>query len=201
MSDAPRHLDVITIGRAGVDLYGQQVGGNLEDVHSFAKYLGGCPANIAVGTSRLGLRSAIITRVGDDHMGRFLMNEFRREGVCVDGVGVDSERLTALVILGIKDKDTFPLIFYRENCADMALSESDISEDLIVQSQSILLTGTHLSTEQTRAAARSAIACAQANGCKIILDIANQPIGLNLHGLTLPRTSQAPHWQEGPTPP
>ncbi|ABI75974.1 kinase IolC [Hyphomonas neptunium ATCC 15444] len=181
MTDLRRTLDVITIGRAGVDLYGQQVGGNLEDVHSFAKYLGGCPANIAVGASRLGLRSGIITRVGSDHMGRFLQTEFQREGVNTDGIVTDKERLTALVILGIQDEDTFPLIFYRENCADMALCEADIDTSFIAQSRSILITGTHLSTEQTRATSRAAITAAKASNCSIILDIDYRPV---LWGLT-----------------
>ena len=61
-------LDVITIGRASVDLYGQQIGSRLEDITSFAKSVGGCPANISVGTARLGLRSALLTRVGDEQM-------------------------------------------------------------------------------------------------------------------------------------
>ena len=133
--------DVITLGRSGVDLYGQQIGGRLEEMSSFAKYLGGCPANIAVGTSKLGLRSAIITRVGDDHMGRFLTEELNANGVSLNGVRVDADRLTALVILGVRDRETFPLIFYRENCADMALSTDDIDEDLIASSQSVLLVG------------------------------------------------------------
>ena len=60
-------LDVITIGRASVDLYGQQIGSRLEDVTSFAKSVGGCPANIAVGSARLGLDVAVLTRVGDEH--------------------------------------------------------------------------------------------------------------------------------------
>ena len=90
-------LDVITIGRAGVDLYGQQVGGRLEDMGSFSKYIGGSPTNIACGTARLGLKSGLITRVGDEHMGRFIREQLVREGVDVRGVATDPERLTALV--------------------------------------------------------------------------------------------------------
>ena len=74
-------LDVITIGRASVDLYGQQIGSRLEDIASFAKSVGGCPANIAIGTARLGLKSALITRVGDEQMGRFIREQLAREGV------------------------------------------------------------------------------------------------------------------------
>jgi 5-dehydro-2-deoxygluconokinase len=65
-------LDVIAIGRCSVDLYGQQIGARLEDVASFAKSVGGCPANIAIGTARLGLKSGLITRVGDEQMGRYV---------------------------------------------------------------------------------------------------------------------------------
>ena len=80
------NLDVITIGRSSVDLYGIQVGGRLEDMSSFAKYLGGSPTNTAAGASRLGLKSAVITAVGDEHMGRFIIEQLRREGVaCGDG--------------------------------------------------------------------------------------------------------------------
>ena len=101
-------LDVITIGRSSVDLYGAQVGGRLEDMGSFQKYIGGSPTNMAAGTARLGLKSALITRVGDEHMGRFIREELAREGVDVRGVQTDPERLTALVLLGIRDDKQFP---------------------------------------------------------------------------------------------
>ena len=123
-------LDVITIGRSSVDLYGQQVGGRLEDMASFSKAVGGCPSNIAIGTARLGLKSGLITRVGDEAMGRFIREQMEREGVATAGIRTDQQRLTALVILGVRDEKTFPLIFYRENCADMALDEDDIDEKL-----------------------------------------------------------------------
>ena len=168
-------LDVITIGRSSVDLYGQQVGGRLEDMGSFAKYIGGSPTNIACGTARLGLRSAVITRVGDEHMGRFIREQLVREGVDVRGVATDPARLTALVILGIRDEDSFPLIFYRENCADMALSEDDIDEDLIAQARCVLATGTHLSNPRTEAAVMRALDIARAHGARTALDIDYRP--------------------------
>jgi len=98
-------LDVITIGRSSVDLYGGQVGGRLEDMASFQKYIGGSPTNIAAGTARLGLKSALITRVGDEPMGRFIREELQAGGVDVRGVKTDPERLTALVLLGIRDQE------------------------------------------------------------------------------------------------
>ncbi|WJS83871.1 5-dehydro-2-deoxygluconokinase [Paracoccus sp. TOH] len=173
-------LDVITIGRSSVDLYGQQVGGRLEDMGSFAKYIGGSPTNIACGTARLGLRSAVITRVGDEHMGRFIREQLVREGVDVRGVATDPERLTALVLLGIRDEDSFPLIFYRENCADMALSEADIDEGFIAEARAVLATGTHLSHPRTEAAVLKALNLARKHGARTALDIDYRP---NLWGV------------------
>src|SRR5665811_2207395 len=113
-----RALDVICLGRFAVDFYAQQIGARLEDVASFAKYLGGSSANTAFGCARLGLKAALVSRIGDDAMGRFLVETLAKEGCDVSHVGVDPKRLTAAVVLGIKDHDTFPLIFLREDCAD-----------------------------------------------------------------------------------
>ncbi len=173
-------LDTITIGRSSVDLYGAQIGGRLEDMASFQKYIGGSPTNIAAGTARLGLKSALITRVGDEHMGRFIREELAREGVDVRGVKTDPQRLTALVILGIRDETQFPLIFYRENCADMALCEEDIDESFIAESRSLIVTGTHLSHANTEAAVLKALKLARKHGAKTALDIDYRP---NLWGL------------------
>jgi 5-dehydro-2-deoxygluconokinase len=173
-------LDVITIGRSSVDLYGAQVGGRLEDMGSFQKYIGGSPTNMAAGTARLGLKSALITRVGDEHMGRFIREELAREGVDVRGVKTDPERLTALVLLGIRDDKQFPLIFYRENCADMALCEEDIDEGFIASARAVVATGTHLSHPRTEAAVLKALTLARKHGCQTALDIDYRP---NLWGL------------------
>lgn len=173
-------LDVITIGRSSVDLYGAQVGGRLEDMGSFNKYIGGSPTNIACGTARLGLKSGLITRVGDEHMGRFIREQLVREGVDVGGVKTDPERLTALVLLGIRDEDQFPLIFYRENCADMALCEDDIDEDYIASARAIVVTGTHLSNQRTEAAVLKALKLARQHGVRTALDIDYRP---NLWGV------------------
>src|SRR5664279_5018390 len=138
-------LDIITMGRCSVDLYGQQIGSRLEDIGSFAKSVGGCPTNIAIGSARLGLKSAVITRVGDEQMGRFIREQLEREGVATEGVITDPERLTALVLLSVENDKSFPLIFYRDNCADMALSEADIDPAFIASARALLVTGTHFS--------------------------------------------------------
>lgn len=173
-------LDLITIGRSSVDLYGQQIGGRLEDMASFAKSVGGCPSNIAIGAARLGLRSAVITRVGDEAMGRFIREQLSREGVDVRGVATDPKRLTALVILGVRDASTFPLIFYREDCADAALDESDIDEAFIRGAAAIVVTGTHFARENSASAQRKAMRIAREAGRRVIFDVDYRP---NLWGL------------------
>jgi 5-dehydro-2-deoxygluconokinase len=173
-------LDVISIGRASVDLYGQQLGGRLEDMVSFRKAVGGCAANIAIGAARLGLRSALITRVGDEAMGRFVVEQLQREGVATSGVATDPRRLTALVLLGVTGEHTFPLIFYRENCADGALCEDDIDEAFVRSARAILVTGTHFSQPTTAAAQHKAARIAKAARNRVVLDIDYRP---NLWGL------------------
>jgi len=173
-------LDLISIGRSSVDLYGEQVGGRLEDMATFSKAVGGSPTNIAIGTARLGLKSGLITRVGDEHMGRFIREQLEREGVNTQGVHTDKDRLTALVILGIRDDKQFPLIFYRDNCADNALDESDIDEAFIASSRSVVVTGTHFAKANTAAAQKLAMQYAKKHGGKIAIDIDYRP---NLWGL------------------
>ena len=176
-----RKLDVVCIGRLAVDLYAQQIGAPLADVSSFAKYLGGSSANIAFGCARLGLKSAMLARVGNEHNGQFLTAALAAEGCDVSQVKVDPERLTALVMLGLKDKDTFPLIFYRDNCADMALAEEDIDEAFIASSKALLITGTHFSTQQVHRSSSLALEYARRNNVRTVLDIDYRPV---LWGLT-----------------
>jgi 5-dehydro-2-deoxygluconokinase len=173
-------LDIVTMGRASVDLYGQQIGSRLEDITSFAKSVGGCPANIAIGTARLGLRSALLTRVGDEQMGRFIREQLQREGVSVDGLVTDKERLTALVLLAVEEEGVSPMIFVRTDCADMALNPNDVDEAFVASARAVVVTGTHFSRENTEAAQRKAIRVAKAHGRKVVFDIDYRP---NLWGL------------------
>jgi 5-dehydro-2-deoxygluconokinase len=168
-------LDLATIGRSSVHLYGQQIGGRLEDMGTFVKAVGGCPTNIAIGTARLGLASAAITRVGDEHMGRFVREQLAREGVDITGVHTDPERLTALVILGVRDENTFPLIFYRSDCADAALDESDIDEDFVASAGALVVTGTHFASAHSAAAQKKAMAIARRHGRKVVFDVDYRP--------------------------
>ena len=176
-----KSIDIICLGRAAVDFYGQQIGSSLENMGSFNKYLGGSSANIAYGCSKLGLNSAMLTRVGNEHMGRFVRNELESVGVDTSHVITDKERLTGLVVLGIQDKETFPLIFYRKDCADMAISENDFTQEFIASSSSLLITGTHFSSDNTYKTSMKAIEYAKASDTQVIVDIDYRPV---LWGLT-----------------
>ena len=174
-------LDLVCVGRSSVDLYGEQIGCRLEDVSSFAKYVGGCPTNIAVGTARLGLKSGLITRVGDEQLGRFIVETLNAEGVDTTAIKYDPSRLTALVILGIRDEHHFPHIFHRTDCADMALAEDDIDPAYIARARAVLVTGTHLSTPTVAGASRRVVDLAIQSDARVILDIDYRPV---LWGLT-----------------
>lgn len=176
-----RLFDLACLGRLSVDIYGKDIGVGLENTSAFQKYLGGSSANIAFGTARLGLKSAMITRVGDEQLGRFLLQTLQNEGCDTSQVKVDPERLTALVFLALKDQDTFPLLFYRRDCADMAINEADISEEFIQNCKALLITGTHLSAETVLKASQKALSYARKHGTKTVLDIDYRPV---LWGLT-----------------
>ena len=178
---AGRRLDLICLGRVAVDLYAQQIGSKLEDVSSFAKYLGGSSGNVAFGTARLGMKSAMLSRVGDEQMGQFLIDTLAAEGCDVSHLRRDPNHLTGLVLLGIKDRDSFPLLFYRDHCADMAISVEDIDEGFIASSKALAITGTHLSRPDVLAAASLALDFARRNNVRTVLDIDYRPV---LWGLT-----------------
>ena len=179
---ADRDFDVLCLGRFAVDFYAQQIGARLEDVTSFAKYLGGSSANTAFGCARLGLRAGLISRVGDDHLGRFLVETIAREGCDTSHVSVDPSRLTGAVVLGIKDRDTFPLIFLRENCADMAITEDDVEEAYIARSRALLITGTHFSKPHIDRISHLALERARRNDVRTVLDIDYRPVLWGLAG-------------------
>ena len=176
-----RPLDVICMGRVAVDLYAEQVYSHLKDTQSFRKYLGGCAGNTAVGTARLGLKSAMFSYVGTDEMGLFLRETLEKEGVDTTLLRSTPEHLTALVVLGVNPPDRFPLIFYRENCADMQIQPEDANPEMFQKAKALLITGTGLSTSSMREATRQAVKVAKACGCAVILDIDYRPV---LWGLT-----------------
>ena len=197
-----KDFDLICIGRSCVDLYSGEFGVPLERAMTFTKSVGGSPMNIAIGTylgaagatvmiqralncvdSRLvdhGLRVGAITGVGQEDNGRYLKWQLSCEGVDVSAVKTDPKRLTAMVLLSIRGDNDFPLIQYRENCADMGLTAEDIDPDYLARAGAVLVTGTHLSREGVRSATMKVLETAKRLGLKCILDIDFRP---NLWGL------------------
>src|SRR5919198_4068185 len=125
-SAGERTYDVLAMGRSSIDLYAHEIGRPMTDVRSFDAYVGGCPTNVSVGTRRLGLRSALLTAVGDDQVGDFVTAFLNREGVDTRFIPRKPGRRTSAVVLTIQPPDRFPLTFYRDNCADREITCEDV---------------------------------------------------------------------------
>lgn len=167
--------DVITMGRSSIDLYSNDIGAPFEEISSFAAYVGGCPTNISVGTRRLGLRTALLTAVGEDQVGNFILHFLNREGVETRFIPRKPGKRTSAAVLGIQPPDRFPLTFYRDNCADIELTIDDVLAAPIAVSRVLLITGTGLSKEPSRSATLFAAEVARQAGATVALDIDFRP--------------------------
>lgn len=149
--------EVITMGRVGVDLYPEQVGATLAEVRTFAKSLGGSPTNVAVAAARLGRRSAVITKVGDDGFGPYIRAALRAFGVDDRFVGTHPTLRTPIVFCEVHPPDRFPLLFYREPTApDMTIARDELDLAAIAAAPLFWTTGTGLSAEPSRTATLAA---------------------------------------------
>lgn len=173
MSD--RSYDILAMGRSSIDLYANEIGAPFVEIKSFAAYVGGCPTNISVGTRRLGLRSALLTALGEDPVGDFVLNFLEKEGVVTSFIPRKPGRRTSAVILGIEPPDKFPLVYYRDNCADIELTVDDVLAAPVAESRAVLISGTGLSREPSRSATLFAAEQAKANGATVFLDLDFRP--------------------------
>ena len=163
--------DVLAMGRSSIDLYANDIGVPFVEIKSFAAYVGGCPTNVSVGTRRLGLKSALLTAVGEDLVGDFVLKFLNDEGVETKFIPRKPGRRTSAVLLGIEPPDKFPLVFYRDNCADIALTIDDVRRAPIRESRLLFITGTGLSREPSRSATMFAAEEAKAHGVQVFLDL------------------------------
>src|ERR671928_2130014 len=168
-------FDVLAMGRSSIDLYSNDVGARFVDITSFAAYVGGSPTNISVGTHRLGLNSALLTAVGADPVGDFILHFLGNEGVETRFIPRKPGHRTSAVVLGIEPPDTFPLVFYRENCADLQLTIDDVLAAPIATSRALLISGTGLSADPSRSATFFAGELARAAGSEVVLDVDFRP--------------------------
>ncbi len=174
MTDANQfanEFDLLTMGRSSIDLYSNDIGAAFSDITSFAAYVGGSPLNIAVGARRLGLRTALLTAVGDDKVGQFILDFLRREGVETRFVPIKPGRRSSAVVLGIEPPDRFPLVFYRENAADFGLTIDDVLAAPVTTSAALEISGTGLAVEPSRSATFRAAELARSAGRTVYLDL------------------------------
>jgi 5-dehydro-2-deoxygluconokinase len=167
--------DTLHMGRSGIDLYSNDVGAPFVDITSFAAYVGGSPTNISVGTRRLGLNSALLTAVGVDPVGDFILHFLGNEGVETSFIPRKPGHRTSAVVLGIEPPDTFPLVFYRDNCADIQLTIDDVLAAPIADARVFQFAGTNLSKEPSRSATLFAAELAHQTGATVVLDIDFRP--------------------------
>lgn len=180
-------LDLLTMGRSSIDLYSNDIGAAFEDISSFAAYVGGSPLNIAVGARRLGLRTALLTAVGEDKVGDFVLAFLGREGVNTTFVPRKPGRRTSAVVLGIEE-DRFPLVFYRDNAADFALTIDDVLAAPVASSSALEVSGTGLAVEPSRSATFRAVEIAAEAGRTVYLDLdfrADQWHDVRAYGVTV----------------
>lgn len=175
MPNASANYDLITMGRSSIDLYANDVGAPFVDIKSFAAYVGGSPTNIAVGARRLGLNAAVLTAVGEDPVGDFILKFLDDEGVVTKFISRKAGTRTSAVVLGIEPPDKFPLVYYRDNCADIALSIDDVLATPIQSCRIFEFSGTGLSKESSRSANFFAAEQARTAGASVVLDLDFRP--------------------------
>lgn len=166
-----KKYDVITYGRSSIDLYSANIGAPFVEIKQFNAYVGGSPLNIAVGARRLGLKSALLTGVGQDQVGEFLMHFLRKEDVETKFIGIKPDARTSAVVLGIEPPDNFPLVYYRNNCADSNVDIDDVIRAEVGQFRIMEISATALNIEPTRSAAFYAAEVAGKNGVPVLIDL------------------------------
>lgn len=171
----PDRFDSLHMGRSSIDLYSNDVGAPFPDIKSFAAYVGGSPTNISVGGRRLGLNTALVTGLGDDPVGDFIWDFLNSEGVCTDYVVRKPGLRSSAVLLGVEPPDRFPLVFYRENCADINLTIDDVLRAPVAESGIFQFAGTNLSREPSRSATQYAAELARQARRQVVFDLDFRP--------------------------
>ena len=171
MDSKTKTYDVLTVGRSSIDLYSQNIGAEFVDIKGFDAFVGGSPLNIATGCSRLGLRAALLTGVGDDKVGDFILNFLQHENVETAFIPRIPGARSSAVLLGIQPPDTFPLVFYRNNAADSQITIDHVNAIAMEEVRLVELSGTALNIEPSRSAVFHAVERANAHGVTTLLDI------------------------------
>lgn len=170
--DNSKEFDLILLGRVAVDLNPVDYYCPLNESTTFKRYLGGSPANIAVGLARLGKKCGFFARVSDDQLGTFVTDYFDNEGIDTSHIKrcTNGEKI-GLTFTEIKSETESSIVMYRNEAADLKLDVEDIDEDYINRAKAILISGTALAESPSREAALKAVALAKKNSVPIIFDI------------------------------
>jgi len=168
---ADRTYDVLTIGRSSIDLYSQDIGSPFNDIKGFDAFVGGSPLNIAVGCARLGVNASLLTGVGNDKVGEFIVNFLNNEKVNTHCIPVKDKSRSSAVVLGIEPPNKFPLVFYRDNAADSQISIDDVIKAQVEDYKIVLINGTALNIEPSRSATFFATEVATKNNVNVVLDL------------------------------
>lgn len=171
MTDLEPPFDLLAIGRSSIDLYANEIGAPFVEIESFAAYVGGSPTNIAVGARRLGLRSALLTALGEDLVGDFILRFLEEESVATEFIPRKPGYRSSAVLLGIEPPDKFPLIYYRGAAADIQIDIDDVAASPVAEATVLEVSGMALSQEPSRSATIFACEQAQAAGNTVLLDL------------------------------
>lgn len=171
-----KKLDLIAIGRACIDLNSIEYNQPLEETSTFRKYVGGSPANIAIGASKLGLSCGFIGKVPDDQHGRFITNFMENVGIDVSQMPIDKTgKKAGLAFTEILSPEECSILMYRDEVADLYLSSKEINEEYIKQTKKLVVSGTGLSQSPSREAVLKAVSIARENNIKIIFELDYRP--------------------------
>jgi len=166
-----KKYDVLTFGRSSIDLYSNDLGTPFEEISSFGAFVGGSSTNIAVSCCRLGLHTALFTGIGKDQVGNFIKNFLDKEGIETKFIPVIEAARSSAVILGIEPPDRFPLVFYRDNAADLAINIDHVRAVNVADFKAIVLSGNALSRDPSKTATFFAAEEALAGDTQIFLDL------------------------------
>lgn len=174
--NAEREFDIIAIGRACIDLNATEYNRPMEETMTFTKYVGGSPANIAIGSSKLGLKTGFIGKIPDDQHGRFIESYMRGVGIDTSNMVVDQEGHKAgLTFTEIKSPEECSILMYRDEVADLYLNPPEVHEEYIKKAKILLVSGTALAKSPSREAVLKAIGLAKKNDVKVIFELDYRP--------------------------
>ncbi|MBM5636259.1 5-dehydro-2-deoxygluconokinase [Listeria ivanovii] len=175
-----RKLDLITVGRACIDLNAIEYNRPMEETMTFSKYVGGSPANIAIGTAKLGLKVGFIGKISDDQHGCYIEKYMHDLTINTDGIVKDTEgRKVGLAFTEIKSPDECNILMYRENVADLYLEPAEVSENYIKDARLLLVSGTTLAQSPSREAVLKAVSLARKNEVVVAFELDYRPYTWN----------------------